>query len=89
MTYEQLCKDFLFNATKTTAQYKQGNYLIRLVKIPVNKHVEALYMSYNYMGRKEYHQRMEINRLIKEKKAAESEQYEFFYAVRRNIRPAY
>lgn len=53
MTYEQLCKDFLFNATKTTAQYKQGDYLIRLVKIPVNKHVEALYMSYNYMGRKE------------------------------------
>lgn len=53
MTYEQLCKDFLFDATKTTAQYKQGNYLIRLVKIPVNKHVEALYMSYNYMGRKE------------------------------------
>lgn len=53
MTYEQLCKEFLFNATKTTAQYKQGNYLIRLVKIPVNKHVEALYMSYNYMGRKE------------------------------------
>lgn len=53
MTYEQLCKDFLFDATKTTAQYKQGDYLIRLVKIPVSKHVEALYMSYNYMGRKE------------------------------------
>lgn len=53
MTYEQLCKDFLFDATKTTAQYKQDDYLIRLVKIPVNKHVEALYMSYEYAGPKE------------------------------------
>lgn len=53
MTYEQLCKGFLFDATKTTIQYKQGDYLIRLVKVPVNKHVEALYMSYVYAGQGE------------------------------------
>lgn len=51
MTYEQLCKEFLFDQEKTVFQYKNKNYMIRLVKIPVNEHVEALYMSHEFAGR--------------------------------------